>query len=129
MYYEDVYSFWEKLEANEKFRDIIGVDKFMISLNDDEDNLEVVISNYVPACLLTNCLKEIDKIVVLTLVLDEVIEICEKKGSEKEDLKNLSIEPYMIEHAILRFEKAMKEIEKHSDVLYKDIEYQLKYHY
>ena len=47
--------------------------------------MEVVLSNYVPNCLLTNSLKEIDKIVVLTLVLDEVIELCEKKGSEKED--------------------------------------------
>lgn len=56
--------------------DLMGVDKFMIAPNDESENLEVIIVNYVPSCQLTSTLKEVDKIVVLTLVLDEVIEIC-----------------------------------------------------
>ena len=80
--------------------------------------MEVVLSNYVPNCLLTNSLKEIDKIVVLTLVLDEVIELCQKKGSEKEDPENFILEPYVVEHAVMRFERAMNEVEKRCNHLY-----------
>ena len=49
------------------------MDKLIMSLNEDSENLEVVFSNNVPGCLLTNSLVEVDKIVILALVLDEVI--------------------------------------------------------
>ena len=53
--------------------------------------MQVAFINYIPGCLLNNVIKQIDKLVALAISMDQVIEICQKKGLENEDPKNYVI--------------------------------------
>lgn len=59
--------------------------------------MEVTFENFVLGCMLSASIREIDKIVALAIALDEIVEMCERKGVENEDPKNYQIEGFMIE--------------------------------
>ncbi len=53
--------------------------------------MEVTFENFVLGCMLSASIREIDKIVALAIALDEIVEMCERKGVENEDPKNYQI--------------------------------------
>lgn len=97
MYFDELLKFWYELENQEEFRELVAVDKYSLFLN-DKKGMEGTFLNFVPGCMLSQVFKEIDKIVSLSIAMDEVIEICERKGLEHEDPNNFELLPFMIEH-------------------------------
>jgi hypothetical protein len=94
IHFEQLQSFWEQLEADEGFRDIVGVDKYSLFLRKDA-GMEVAFLNYIPGCTLLRSLFEVEKVVALALALDEAVEVCERRGAELEGDKLFELQPYM----------------------------------
>jgi hypothetical protein len=53
--------------------------------------MEVTFENFVLGSMLSAALGEVDKIVALAISLDEIVEICERKGMDNVDPKNYQI--------------------------------------
>lgn len=72
MYFDELLKFWYELENQEQFRELVAVDKYSLFLN-DKKGMEGTFLNFVPGCMLSQVFKEIDKIVSLSIAMDEVI--------------------------------------------------------
>lgn len=56
IYFDEVLSFWNLIQGNPEFQELIGVDKYSLSLNENK-MMEVAFANLIPGCMLSAAIK------------------------------------------------------------------------